>query len=412
VVEVIVARQGALDVHKAQVTACVRVPGSGGEREQVVEEFSTTVSGLLVLCDWLKAHGVTDVVMEATGDFWKPVWHVLADDFELMLVNARHVKQVPGRKTDVSDAAWLCQLAEAGLLRASFVPPKPIADLRLLTRYRRTQIQERQREAQRLHKALEETGIKLDCVATNILGKSGRAMLDALVAGTTDPEVLADLALGKLRKKIPALQEALQGRFEPLHALVVGAILSHLDFLDEQIATLSSAIEEQIRPFAQAVALLETIPGVAQRTAQVIIAEIGADMSVFPTAGHLASWSGQCPGNDKSAGKRRSGRTRQGPKHLNDALKDAATAAIRSKDTYLQALYRRKKAQVGHGRAVGAVKHSIICACWHMLSTGELYNDLGGDYYARRDPERTTRRLISQLERLGHTITLQPATTT
>jgi transposase len=408
-VEVIVARQGALDVHKAQVTACVRVPGPDGERVEEIEQFATTVPGLLVLSDWLRSHRVTHVVMEATGDYWKPVWHVLDDGFELMLVNARHVKQVPGRKTDVGDAAWLCSLAEAGLLRASFVPPKPIADLRLLTRYRRTQISERQREVQRLHKALEETGVKLDCVATDILGKSGRAMLDALVAGTTDPEVLADLARGKLRKKIPALQAALQGRFEPLHALVIGAILAHLDFLDEQIASLSGAIEEQIRPFVQAVTLLCTIPGLAQRTAEVIIAEIGTDMTVFPTAGHLASWAGQCPGNDQSAGKRRSGRTRPGPKHLNDALKDAALAAIRSKDTYLQALYRRKKAHLGHGRAIGAVKHSIICACWHMLTTGELYNDLGSDYYARRNPERAARRLVAQLERLGHTVTLQEA---
>jgi transposase len=407
--EIIVQRQSALDVHKAQVTACVRVPGADGQRVQLVEQFATTVPGLLVLGDWLKAHGVTHVVMEATGDYWKPVWHILEDDFELMLVNARDVKQVPGRKTDVSDAAWLCQLAEAGLLRASFVPPKPIRDLRLLTRYRRTQIAERRREAQRLHKALEDTGIKLDCVATDILGKSGRAMLDALIGGTTDPEVLAELARGKLRKKIPALREALQGRFEALHALLIGAIVAHLDFLDEQITSLSQAIEEQIAPFAAARELLMTIPGVGQRTAEVIIAEIGTDMTVFPSAGHLASWAGQCPGNDQSAGKRRSGRTRKGSKHLNAALKDAAMAAMRTNDSYLQALYRRKKPQAGHGRALGAVKHSMICAAWHMLSTGELYNDLGGDYYSRRNPQRQTKRLVAQLERLGHTVTLQEA---
>jgi transposase len=407
--DVIVQRQSALDVHKAQVTACVRVPGADGERVEHVEQFATTVSGLLVMGDWLKAHGVTHVVMEATGDYWKPVWHLLENQFELMLVNARDVKQVPGRKTDVSDAAWLCRLAEAGLLRASFVPPKPIRDLRLLTRYRRTQIAERKREAQRLHKALEDTGIKLDCVATDILGKSGRAMLDALVAGTTDPELLAELALGKLRKKIPALREALEGRFEALHALLIGSILSHLDFLDEQIEQLSDAIAEQIVPFAAARDLLMTIPGVGQRTAEVIIAEIGTDMAVFPTAGHLASWAGQCPGNDQSAGKRRSGRTRKGSKHLNGALKDAAMAAMRTNDSYLQALYRRKKPQLGHGRALGAVKHSMICAVWHMLSTGELYRDLGGDYYSRRNPERQTKRLVSQLQRLGHTVTLKKA---
>src|SRR5512134_253638 len=237
--DVIVERPAALDVHKAQVTACVRVPGPGGRRAQQVAEFPTTVRGLLALRDWLQAQRVTQVALEASGVYWKPPWAVLEDDFELLLVNARHVKQVPGRKTDVSDAAWLCQLLEAGLLRASFVPPKPIRTLRNLTRYRKTQIQERAREANRLHKALEDTGIKLDCVATDILGKSGRAMLDALVSGTTDPEILAELARGKLRKKLPALREALEGRFESLHALLIGAILAHLDFLDEQIAELS-----------------------------------------------------------------------------------------------------------------------------------------------------------------------------
>jgi transposase len=250
--DVVVERPGALDVHKASVTACVRVPAERGRRDEHIAQFSTTVHGLLGLRDWLAAHRVAQVTMEATGVYWKPVWAILEDDFELVLVNARHVKQVPGRKTDVADAAWLCRLAEAGLLRPSFVPPKPIRDLRLLTRYRRTQIEERRREAQRLHKALEDTGIKLDCVASDILGKSGRAMLDALVSGTTDPEVLADLAKGKLRKKVSALKEALEGRFEPLHALLVGSILSHLDFLDEHIASLSEAIDQQLAPFAAA----------------------------------------------------------------------------------------------------------------------------------------------------------------
>src|SRR5512144_2037015 len=236
-------------------------------------------------------------------------------------------------------------------------------------------------------------------------------MLDALVTGTTDPELLAELARGKLRKKIPALREALEGRFEPLHALLVGAILAHLDFLDEQIERLSEAIEEQIRPFWPAVELLCTIPGVQQRTAELLIAELGTDMSVFPTAGHLASWAGQCPGNDQSAGKRRSGRTRKGSKHLNAALNDAAMAATRTNGSYPQALYRRKKSQLGHGRALGALKHSMLCASWHMLTTGELYHDLGADYLARRDPERHTRRLVAQLQRLGHRVTLEQAAT-
>jgi len=408
--EVIVERAAALDVHKAQVTACVRVPGEGGAREQEVVQFQTTVRGLLTLRDWLKAHRVRQVAMEATGVYWKPVWAVLEDDFELLLVNARHVKQVPGRKTDVSDAAWLCQLLEAGLLRASFVPPKPIRQLRQLTRYRKALIKERQREANRLHKALEDTGIKLDCVASDILGKSGRAMLDALVSGTTDPEVLADLARGKLRAKIPALREALEGRFEPLHALLIGAILAHLDFLDEQIDRLSDAIGEQLGPFGRAaVELLRTIDGIETRTAQAIIGEIGTDMSVFATARHLCSWAGRCPGNDQSAGKRRSGRARKGSKWLHDALKEAAMAAIRTKHSYFAAQYQRLRPRLGHGRALGAVMHSMLTTIWHMLSTGEAYHDLGGDYYRRRDPERQTRRLVSQLQALGHTVTLEKA---
>lgn len=405
--DVIVERPAALDVHKEQVTACVRVSTPDGKRAQEVREFKTTVGGLLVLHDWLRAHGVTHVAMEATGVYWKPVWAILEDDFDCLLVNARHVKNLPGRKTDVKDAEWLCQLLEAGLLRASFVPPKPIRRLRNFTRYRTAQVKERQREANRLHKALEDTGIKLDCVVTDILGKSGRAMLDALCEGTTDPEILAELAKGRLRAKIPALREALEGRFDTHHALLIGAILSHLDFLDEQIGQLSDAIEEQLRPFQAHVELLRTLTGIETRTAQNILAEIGTDMPVFPTAGHLASWAGQCSGNDRSAGKRRSGKTRKGSKWLNDALKNAAMSAIRTNDSYLQAQYQRLRPRIGHGRALGAVKHSIICAIWHMLTTGELYNDLGGDYFQRRDPERQTRRLVAQLERLGHKVTLE-----
>ncbi len=407
--ETIVARAAGLDVHKAQVTACVRLPGRGRRRQEELAEFPTTVRGLLALRDWLQAYRVTQVAMEATGVYWKPVWAILEDDFDCLLCNARHVKQVPGRKTDVSDAAWLCQLLEAGLLRRSFVPPKPIRALRNLTRYRKAQIGERQREANRLHKILEDTGIKLDCVATNILGVSGRAMLEALVRGTSDPEVLAELARGRLRAKIPALKEALEGRFDAQHALIVSAILAHLDFLEEQIDLLSEAIEEQLRPFAAAVELLCTIPGVQQRTAEAVIAEIGVDMSRFPSARQLASWAGQCPGNDRSAGRRRSGRTRHGSKWLDTALTEAAIAALRTQDVYLAAQYQRLRARRGHGRALGAVKHSILCACWHILTTGELYHDLGGDYFTRRNPERATRRLVAQLERLGHHVTLEAA---
>jgi transposase len=407
--ETIVERPAALDVHKESVTACVRVPGLDGRREQHLHAFKTTVAGLLTLRDWLGAHGVTQVAMEATGVYWKPVWAILEDEFDCLLVNARHVKQVPGRKTDLADAAWLCQLLEAGLLRRSFVPPKPIRTLRNLTRYRKAQIRERQREANRLHKILEDTGIKLDCVATDILGVSGRAMLEALVAGTTDPAVLGELARGRLRAKLPALREALEGRFTDEHALVVSSILAHIDFLDEQIGRLSAAIEQAIAPFAAAVELLCTIPGVQKRTAEVIVAEIGVDMNQFATAGHLVSWAGLCPGQNESAGKRQNTRTRKGSKWLRSALLEAALAATRTNDTYLAAQYRRLKPRRGHGRASIAVCHSILAASWHMLQTGELYRDLGGDYYQRRDPERTTRHLIRQLEALGHTVTLDAA---
>jgi transposase len=408
--EIVVERVSGLDVHKASVTACVRVPSDSGERAEHVETFATTVPSLLALADWLEAHDVTQVAMEATGVYWKPVWAILEDRFSCTLVNARHVKQVPGRKTDVTDAQWLCQLAETGLLRASLVPPKPIRTLRNLTRYRKAQIKDRQREAGRLHKVLEDTGIKLHCVASDLLGKSGRAMLQALMEGTTDANVLADLAQGKLRLKLPALREALQGRFDSEHAILVGRILAHIDYLDEAIAELSTAIQEQIAPFAKAVELLCTIPGVQQRTAEVIIAETGGDMSAFPTAKHLASWAGICPGNDESAGKRRSGKTRKGSKWLRANLTEAAKAASRTKDTYLQTQYQRLRARRGHAKATTAVAHSILVAAWHMLTTGELYVDPGGDYFARRDPERTTKRLVAQLERLGHTVILQPTT--
>jgi transposase len=373
---------------------------------QEVAEFQTTVRGLLALRDWLKAHRVGQVAMEATGVYWKPVWAILEDEFDCLLVNARHVKQVPGRKTDVSDAAWLCQLLEAGLLQRSFVPPKPIRALRNLTRYRKAQIGERQREANRLHKLLEDTGIKLDCVATDILGASGRAMLDALVAGTTDPEVLAELAKGKLRAKIPALREALVGRFDHQHALIVSAILAHLDFLDEQIQLLSDEIETQLAPFAAAVELLCTIPGVQRRTAEVIVAEIGVDMSRFPTARQLASWAGQCPGNDRSAGKRRSGKTRHGSKWLDTARpkRDGRHLHQRRHSPRNTSDQPRR----GHGRALGAVKHSIITGCRHMLPPASSTAN-PRDYFTRRDPERTTRRLIAQLERLGHHVTLETA---
>jgi transposase len=409
----IVERCAGLDVHKASVTACVRVPGDevGEPRQEEIKEFATTTRGLLQLRDWLASFGVTLVGMEATGVYWKPIYYLLEDDFECWLLNARHLKNVPGRKTDVADAVWICQLVEHGLVRPSFVPPKEIRELRNLTRYRKAQIEERTREVQRLEKVLQDAGIKLSSVASRVLGASGRAMLDALVSGTTDPEILAELARGRLRSKIPALREALEGRFSAHHGLMVGRILSHIDYLDESIGELSSEIERVIAPFSEEVELLESIPGVDHRTAEVLIAEIGVDMSRFPTHAHLASWAGMCAGNDESAGKRRSGKTRKGSKWLRGALTEAAHAASRSKGTYLSARYARLRGRRGPKKAAVAVGHSILVICYHVLERKVPYEDLGEDHFHRRRCEQAhARRLVRQLEKLGHKVALESLT--
>ncbi|MGH3515684.1 MAG: IS110 family transposase, partial [Pseudonocardiaceae bacterium] len=363
----------------------------------------------LVLRDWLVELGVTRVGMESTGVYWKAPYYMLEEAMEVWLLNARHMRNIPGRKTDVSDASWICQLIEFGLVRPSFVPPKPIRELRNLTRYRKAQIEERTRETQRLDKILQDAGVKLSSVASDILGKSGRAMLDALVAGTTDIDVLADLALGKLRKKIPALREALTSRFGGHHAVIVASILSKLDFLDELIASLSAEIETAIAPFAHQVKLLDTIPGINQRTAQGLLAEIGTDMGVFGTASRLASWAAVCPGNHESAGRSKSGATRKGPKWLGIYLHDAAMGALRTKNTYLAAQYARLRPRLGHAQALVAVEHSILVSIFYMLQRNQPYHDLGGDYFIRReDPQRRARKLIRQLETIGYTIQAQP----
>ena len=398
-----------LDVHKQTVAACVRVPGAQGRRTQEVRTFGTTTPDLLALQDWLAAHQVTHVAMESTGVFWKPVYYVLEARFTVLLVNAAHIKQVPGRKTDVRDCQWIAELLEHGLLRGSFVPPPVIRDLRELTRYRRTQIQERTRVANRLHKVLQDANVKLSNVTHHVLGVSGRAMLDALVAGTTDPDVLADLARGQLRKKLPALRQALTGRFRAHHAFLLGQILAHLDYLEEAIAAVSAHIEEQLRPFAPQVERLMTIPGVQRRTAETILAEIGTDMAVFPTAGHLASWAGMCPGNDESAGKRRSGKMRKGSKWLRTSLIEAANAAARTKATALGARYRRILPHRGHRKAIVAVGRHILEISHHLLRTDRTYQELGPDYFDLRHAERLQRRCIRQLEQLGLQVTITPA---
>jgi transposase len=409
--DMVIERCAGLDVHKASVKACVRIPGEDGGRRQEVRTFRTTTAGLVVLRDWLASHRVTVVAMESTGVFWKPVYYLLEDEFEVWLCNARHLRNVPGRKTDVADAAWIAQLVEHGLVRPSFVPPQPIRELRDLTRYRKTLIYERTREVQRLHKTLEDTGIKLSLVATNILGVSGRDMLHALIEGTHDPAVLAELARGRLRAKLPELREALLGRFTSHHALLVGELLAHLDYLDEAIERLSREVALRLAPFSPLIALLITIPGVERRTAETILAEIGTDMTRFPTAAHLASWAGLCPGNNESAGKHHAGTTRKGSVWLRTALVQAACAAARAKHTYLAAHYQRVKGRHGHQKAIVAVAHSILVIAYHLINTGTPYNDLGEDYFTqRRNNDAYRRRLVRQLERMGHKVTLEPAT--
>jgi len=353
---------------------------------------------------------VTRVVMESTGVYWKCVYYPLEGLFdELWLVNAGHVKNVPGRKTDIADAEWLADVAAHGMVRPSFVPPPPVRVLREITRYRKTQIVARAQEIQRLDKVLQDAGIKISSVASNVLGKGTRAMIEALIAGERDPAVLADMAKARMRAKIPALTEALVGRFAAHHGAVARAILDHIDFLDGAIAGLDEQVASRLGAFDSAVTLLETIPGVARRTAETIVAETGADMARFPTATQLCAWAGVAPANHESAGKRRPAGTRKGANWLRRSLIEAAKAASRTKDTYLAAQYRQIAARRGPNKATVAVAHSILFAAWHMLSNGETYNDLGRDYLTRRDTEAETRRLLSRLETLGHSVTINPA---
>ncbi len=408
-VELLVPRCAGLDVAKDEVVGCVRAPDGQGGRRQEVRTYPTFTSGLEALAGWLAAEGVTQVVMEATGQYWKPVWHVLEEaGFQLLLVNARHVKILPGRKTDVCDAAWLAELLEHGLLRGSFVPPAAIRQLRDLTRYRKRLIQIHSAECQRIQKTLEDAGIKLDSVAADVLGVSGRAMLAALVGGERDPEVLAELARGRLRTKLPQLRQALRGRFSDHHALLMGLSLAHLEHLEGAIAALDTEVDQVISPFARARDQLDTITGVGKRAAETIIAEIGVDMAVFPTAGHLASWAGRCPGNNVTGGKRRSGRPTKGNRWLGEVLIECAWAAARSRDTYLAAQYWRLARRIGKKKAAMAVGHSILVIAWHLLANDCDYQDLGGDFFVRRDADRARQRAVAQLQALGYQVTLEP----
>jgi len=408
--EILHERCVGLDIGKDEVVACIRVPDGAGGRRTEVRTFGTFTGRLEALADWLAAERISAVVMEATGQYWKPVWYVLEErGFELLLVNARHVRILPGRKTDVGDAEWLAELLEHGLLRGSFVPPAAIRELRDLTRYRKRLIQARGQEAQRIAKTLEDAGIRLDSVASDILGVSGRAMLDALIAGERDPDVLAELARGRLRTKRAMLREALQGRFSEHHALIVRLALEHVDGLSRSIETLDAEVDRVIGPFARARDHLDTITGVGVRAAETIIAEIGADMTVFPDAGHLASWAGRCPGNNVTGGRRRSGKTRKGSVWLGDVLTECAWAAARSRGTYLGAQFWRLARRIGKKKAAVAVGHSILVIAWHLLTHDADYRDLGGDYFVKRDTERARARAISQLQSLGYRVTLEVA---
>lgn len=406
--ELVHPRCAGIDISKKDAKVCVRVAGAGRRKTvETVTTWGSMTNRVLALRDHLIAEQVTCAVMEATGDYWKPFYYLLEDaGFELLLVNARHVKNLPGRKSDVSDAAWLAQLGAHGLVRGSFVPPEPIRQLRDLTRTRTSITRERSREIQRLEKLLEDAGIKLSSVASDLTGVSGRAMLEGLIAGQRDPGQLADLAKRRLRSKIPALTEALTGRFTEHHAFLTRTHLNLIDQHTQAIAELTARIEVVIEPFQGFRELICTIPGISIGIADVIIAETGADMSRFPTAGHLASWAGTTPGSNESAGRVKSTRTRPGNPYLQGALGTAAMAITRSNDTYFAAKYRRIAARRGPVRAILAVQHAMLIAIWNMGTTGTLYDDPGADFFIRLHPERAKTRALEQLRSLGYRVTL------
>ncbi len=401
-------RCAGLDVHKKTVVASVRL-AEGSKVVTEVRTFATTTSGLLSLSDWLSGNGCTHVAMEATGVYWKPVWHVLSDgQMELILANAAHVKNVPGRKTDVSDATWLAELLAHGLIRASFVPDGQTQELRVLLRTRKQLVREQTRHTQRIHKTLEDANIKIELELSDMLGKSGRAMLNAIIAGETDPARLAALAHPGVKSPQAKLQEALRGRVTAHHRFLLKLHLGQIDQLDAAISTIDSEIEANLAPFRTAVELVSTIPGVGPLGAQVIVSEIGTDMSRFPNAGHLLSWAGLCPRNDESAGKRRSTRLRKGAPWLKTMLVQCAWAAKRKKASYLQAQFLRLRSRRGPQKAICAVAASILTAVYHMLKDGTPYEDLGPDHFVRRSKTTQTQRLVRRLEHLGYTVDIKP----
>ncbi len=406
--QVVHERCCGLDVHKKTVVACVLVTDESGGVHKQVRTFSTMTDDLLSLSDWLDSLGVTVVAMESTGVYWKPVFNILEEDREVMLVNAEHIKAVPGRKTDVKDSEWIADLLRHGLLRPSFIPPAPIRELRELTRYRKSLIGERAQEANRLHKVLETANIKLGMVATDVLGTSGRRMLEAILSGERDPEVLSEFAMGKLRRKLPELRRALEGRILPHHLILIEQILAHVEFLEASIERLGQEIEQRLAPFAEEVRLLQTIPGVSEAAAATIIAEIGTDMSRFSSDKHLASWAGVCPGNHESAGKRLSGKPTGGDTWLKGVLGEVAWAVAHTRDNYLSTQYHRIARRRGKLKAVVAVCHSVLVIVYHVLKDRQPYRDLGADYFDKLDTERIQRHHVNRLKALGYEVELKP----
>jgi transposase len=397
-----------IDVHKATLTACVRVPGPGGKLSQEIRSFGTTSDELLSLHDWLSTHRVSHVAMEATGVYWKPVYYVLEQGFTLLLVNPAEIKRLPGRKTDVSDSAWLAQLLENGLLRPSFIPPRTIRELRDLVRYRTELKHDHTRVANRLHKVLQDADLKLSSVMSDILGVSGRQILQQLATGHSDPAALAELARGRLRAKLPALRQALAGRFSTHHAFLISQTLTELDNLEESMSALAAQIEQHLAPFAQELEQLSTIPGVQRLAASVILSEIGTDMSCFPSTAHLASWAGMAPGNNESAGKRRRAKARQGNRWLRTILVECGHAAGNTRNTALAAIYRRMIIRAGRKHAAFVVGRHILNIVYHLLAERTTYRELGPSYFEQRRADQLKRRCLDQLRNLGFQATLTP----
>jgi transposase len=406
--EVLHSRCCGIDIHKRSITVCVLIREAGRKEQKHLREFGTTTSAILNCADWLRSLGVTHVAMESTGVYWRPVWNLLEGQFDLLLANATHMRNVPGRKTDIKDSEWIAQLLQHGLLKPSFVPNTVLRDLRELSRDRTSLVAERSRLKNRIQKILEEANIKLGSVASDVLGKSGRAMLTAMVEGQENPQQLADLALGQLRLKIPQLVEALRGRVRGVHRFRLKQQLERVDFIDAQITQLEAEIEKQNAPFDEAVSLLAEIPGFDRTTAWSVIAEIGIDMNQFPSADHLASWAGVCPGNNESGGKRLSGKTRKGSRWLRQKLCQSAWCASRCKNSYFTAFFHRIAAHRGRKRAIVAVSHSLLVVCYYLLKRRCHFQDLGVNYFDQLNQEKLTRYFVKRLTRLGHRVILEP----